>query len=170
MSAKTCIYIHRSQNQAETLFRSINPPPEYSGSSVRSIYRGRSSGIPIKKMWTAFTTLLFELNKRPRSNFLSWKQPEIARSQIRTIRRVLQYVEMLAGQPSFHNFGIVWSRVNVVQDSSMLQLRPLHSNMPLQLLQYPTIIHRIDFLILGDCVLINGSLIVEKNHHVHLPC
>ncbi len=99
----------------------------------------------------------------------SRKQSEIARAQIRTVMVVSHYMDLLAGQPSFHDFGSVWSSVIMVQDQSMLQLRPLNSNMLLQLLQYSAVTHRIDFHFLVDCVLINGSSTVEKTTMCTFP-
>ncbi len=90
---------------------------------------------------------------------------ETARNRTRSNQNnkgVSHYIDLLAGQLNFHNFGGVWSSIIMVQDPLMLQLRPLHSNTPLQLLQYPMVICRIDFPFLGDCMLINGSSTVKK--------
>ncbi len=75
---------------------------------------------------------------------------------------MLHYVDLLADQPSFHDFGGVQPSVIVVQDPLMLQLWPLHSNMLLQLLQYPTLIHHIDFHFLSNYIPTNRSFTVEK--------
>ncbi len=168
---KVYCHINRSQNQAGTLFQSINPLPECSGSFVRSISResllefGFRNAIQESVDCIHHSIVQTELTT-PQQFLQSRKQPEITLGQIRIIRRVLHCVDLLASQLSFHSFGGVRSSVIMVQDPLMRQFQPLHSNTQLQLLQYPVVILRINFHFLGKCLLINGSSTVEKNYHV----
>ncbi len=88
---KVFCYINWSQNQAGTLFRSINPPPECSGPSVRSISRERSSEIRILnchsgKCWLHSPFCCATWSDNTAAISWDWKQPEIAHGQIRTVR------------------------------------------------------------------------------------
>ncbi len=103
-------YINRSQNQAGTLSK-YQPSAwmQWFTCSIhfsQKVFWNSDFGMPFRKVWTAFTTLLSKLNWQP--VVISWEL-ETARNHRgpnQDYRGGRDYVDLLAGQPSFHNLVV----------------------------------------------------------------
>ncbi len=165
MSTKKCIVTLISQNQAATLFQSIDPPPECSRSSVRSISR-RGSVLECHSGTCGLHLPLCCPNWTDDPTAIAW-EPETVKNRMEPNQDYkggcITSICLLASQAS--TILVVCGRALPWCKIHRCFIQPLLTNMPLQLLQYTTVI----FYFLGDCVLIYGSSTGEKNTMCTFP-